>query len=513
MQAYISRILIAAAILLSSLFLGCEKDLPTYYEFDPYTFSSQDPEAGSWKPLLLSRPDQIAVPPPPEGDAYAAELAQARQATASLSAEAQAAVAYWSNNPLVRWNEIARELVSKYNLIPAPNADGSYGSPSAANPADYPFFPFSNPVYSCRAYAYWSAAQFDALIAVWHYKYVYNRPAPTTADDRIVAAWPSSGLPSYPADGATVAAVSEAILGAMFPLEKDFLAAKAAEHRQAMRWSGTQLESDLTAGEALGKAVAALFLGRAASDGTRNAGGNAGTTDSLRNAAQARWGWAWENLEQPQRPSGLAPLFGQVQLWCVPSVEIVRPPVPPAPGTPAFERDAEELRQIADNLSREQRRIANFWSDGLGTYTPPGHWNRLASEFVVQYQLNPVRTARTFAYLNMAMMDAGISCWDAKYYYYYPRPSQLMPGFKTILGIPNFPGYTSGHSTFSAAAATVLGHIFPAEANRCDAWAEEAALSRLYGGIHFRFDAEAGLEQGRRVASYSVAVARADGAE
>jgi membrane-associated phospholipid phosphatase len=88
-----------------------------------------------------------------------------------------------------------------------------------------------------------------------------------------------------------------------------------------------------------------------------------------------------------------------------------------------------------------------------------------------------------------------------------------MPGFKTILGIPNFPGYTSGHSTFSAAAATVLGHIFPAEAAQCDAWAEEAALSRLYGGIHFRFDAEVGLEQGRRVGSYSVAVARVDGAE
>jgi hypothetical protein len=58
--------------------------------------------------------------------------------------------------------------------------------------------------------------------------------------------------------------------------------------------------------------------------------------------------------------------------------------------------------------------------------------------------------------MNMAIVDAGISCWDAKYYYHYPRPIQVIPGFKTILGTPNFPAYTSGHSTFSAAAAEVL---------------------------------------------------------
>jgi membrane-associated phospholipid phosphatase len=113
----------------------------------------------------------------------------------------------------------------------------------------------------------------------------------------------------------------------------------------------------------------------------------------------------------------------------------------------------------------------------------------------------------------MAVMDAGISCWDAKYYYHYPRPSQAVPGFKTILGIPSFPSYTSGHSTFSAAAAVVLSHIFPSDRAALEAWAEEAALSRVYGGIHYRFDSEAGLTQGRAVAAYSVAVAQSDGAE
>jgi membrane-associated phospholipid phosphatase len=127
--------------------------------------------------------------------------------------------------------------------------------------------------------------------------------------------------------------------------------------------------------------------------------------------------------------------------------------------------------------------------------------------------MNPLRSARTFAYLNMAVMDAGISCWDAKYYYHYPRPIQAIPGFKTILGTPNFPSYTSGHSTFSAAAADVLSYIFPADAATFQAWAQEAGDSRIYAGIHYRFDATEGIAQGKAVAQYTLQKAQADGSD
>lgn len=110
-------------------------------------------------------------------------------------------------------------------------------------------------------------------------------------------------------------------------------------------------------------------------------------------------------------------------------------------------------------------------------------------------------------------MDAGISCWDAKYHYHYPRPIQTIPGFKTIVGTPNFPSYTSGHSAFSAAAATVLSHLFPAETAKCEKWANEAAESRIYGGIHYRFDAEVGITQGKAVAEYTLDKLKADGAD
>lgn len=164
-------------------------------------------------------------------------------------------------------------------------------------------------------------------------------------------------------------------------------------------------------------------------------------------------------------------------------------------------------------MKEEWRSIANFWQDGLGTYTPPGHWNKIALDYIIKYKLNPLRTTRTLAYINMAMMDAGISCWDAKYYYHFPRPIQTIPGYKTIAGTPNFPSYTSGHSVFSAAAATVLSYIFPEDAGTFNDWAVEAAVSRVYGGIHYRFDAEVGTEQGIEVAEFTVNKAVNDGAD
>jgi hypothetical protein len=89
----------------------------------------------------------------------------------------------------------------------------------------------------------------------------------------------------------------------------------------------------------------------------------------------------------------------------------------------------------------------------------------------------------------------------------------LDPTAKTAIGVPNFPAYTSGHSTFSGAAAATLGYLFPAHAAEVDAMKEEASISRLYGSIHFRSDIEVGKDHGKRVAGYTIKFARADGAD
>ncbi|HMQ48534.1 MAG TPA: phosphatase PAP2 family protein [Saprospiraceae bacterium] len=515
MKNIVSKIFAFSLLVISVFLSSCEKDLPTQANYLAYTYSKIDENGGSWTPVLLSSADQIAIPVPEAvgSSAFQEELAFVKSESSSLSGEQLDAVEYWTNNPALRWNEIALELIAKYNLIPGPNADDTYTLPNPANPGEVPYFPFAHPPYAVRALSYLSVAQFDGLISAWHYKYLYNRPSPGLADNSITAAYVENNIPSYPSDGAVIAAVSRDILSVMFPLEKDYLAERAEEHMSSLIWAGANVESDISAGAFIGEEVAKIALARASTDGMSKAQCPKPISDSLQAAAFDRFGWKWENIEIPARPVGLTPLFGQVKLWNVPNVEVVRPPVPPAPGSAEFEESVVALKNYADNMTEEWRAIANYWQDGLGTYTPPGHWNRYAKEYAIKYKLNPLRTVRVFAYLNMAMMDGGISCWDAKYYYHYPRPINLIPGYKTIAGTPNFPSYTSGHSVFSAAGAEVMTYMFPEEGSLFRDYAVEAAISRVYGGIHWIFDAEVGTTQGIEVASYTLDVAKADGAD
>ena len=494
--------------------VACNKELDLNNDIAAYQFATLDEDAGTWKPIVLASGDAVALEAPLDvtSSAYQTELADLKSATQNLSAEQLAAIEYWGANAAVRWNEIARELISKYNLPPAPNADGTYSAPNSMDPGTYPYFPFANPPYTCRAFAYLSTAQYDGLISAWHYKKAYNRPAPYTTDTSIPTALPTNSLPSYPSEDAVIATISQKVLTAMFPLEAEFIAQKAAEHRNSRTWAGMNTASDLVAGDSLGSRVAAVFLARAKGDGMKNAIGSPQIADSLATVAQTNFGWHWESMESPKRP-GMLPVFGKVKPWCLSDITVVRPGPPPALTSTEFQVAADELLNLSENLTNEQRRIAVYWGDGIDTYAPPGHWNRTAAELIVEKKMNPIRTVRTLAYLNMAVEDAGISCWDTKYFYHYPRPSQAIAGFKSLLGLPNFPSYTSGHSTFSGAAATVLGHIFPDYASEMTSLATEASESRIYGGIHYRFDCEVGLVVGQSIGNYAVAIAQVDGAE
>jgi hypothetical protein len=210
----------------------------------------------------------------------------------------------------------------------------------------------------------------------------------------------------------------------------------------------------------------------------------------------------------------MLPVFGKVKTFLFDSLTAVslRPGPPPSTGSEQMKKELEEVYQTTKNLSRDKIAIVHFWADGLATYTPPGHWNAIAADDFIPKKFSEVRWARNLALLNMAMMDAAIVCWDTKYYYFNPRPSQLDPRIKTLTGTPNFPSYMSGHSTFSAAAATVLGHILPDRATAYNAMAQEASLSRLYGGIHYRSDCETGLLVGKNIGNYAVSRAQTDGA-
>ncbi len=477
--------------------------------------SKTDIDAGIWKTILLSSPTEFPVPAPvaTSSPEYIAQLNEVKAWQQDLSAEEKRVVKYWSAGAVMRWNELLRELVAKHNLAPYQNPDGTYPFPNANNPLAYPLFPFANPPYAARAYAYVSTAQYDALVAAHHYKKQYNRAAPYKVDPSVKALVPESDLPSYPSEDAVVMGAAVETLKLLFPGDQDYIQQKADEHMRSRLIAGANVRSDLEAGAALGKQVAQKFVARARADRAGAAAGNAAQWKKLEDDIIATGETPWYSLELPKRPPML-PFFGKVRAFLFDSLTAIslRPPPPPLVKSELMAKETEEIFQFIKNPKRENIAIVHFWADGVGTYTPPGHWNAIAAEDFVKKNFSEVRWARNLALLNMALMDAAIVCWDTKYFYYNPRPTQLNPAIKTLTGIPNFPAYISGHSTFSGAAATILSYIVPERKTDYEAMAKEASLSRMYGGIHYRTDCEVGLVVGNNVGAYAVTRGQNDGA-
>ncbi len=190
-----------------------------------------------------------------------------------------------------------------------------------------------------------------------------------------------------------------------------------------------------------------------------------------------------------------------------------------------FYKDAFEVYTAVKDLTPEHRVIARFWSDDpMLSPTPPGHWISIALQVLEHEKAGPEQTADVLARLGVVLADSFIGCWDAKFRYDLVRPLTYIrrvidPKWEAILNTPPFPEYPSGHSTQSGAAADVLTNLFgdnfafedathaadglkPRPFPNFWAAAEEAGISRLYGGIHFRAAIERGLDQGRCIAGY-----------
>lgn len=511
---------ITGCLLLLTIFVvqqSCNKRLDEINaSYVPLNPANIDLNAGAWKPVLLAAPDEfpLSAPVASSSPGYVAELNEIKSWQQNITAQQKQLIQYWSAGSVLRWNEILRELVAKHNLPPYQKEDGTYPVPSAANPFAYPVFPFSNPPYAARAYAYVSAAQYDALVAAWHYKKLYNRAAPYKIDSSVNALIPKSDLPSYPSEDGAIIGVTVELLKLLFPADLSYIEQKAAENKLYRIIAGANVRSEIEAGEALGKAVAQKFTARARTDRAGTAGGTATQWAQLESQTAATGETPWISQESPKRPPML-PFFGKVKTFLFDSATLIsiRPPAPPSTSSEQFKTELAEDLYYSQHPTTERVKIVQFWADGVNTITPPGHWNLIAANAFVQSNFSEVRWARNFALLNMAMMDAAIACWDAKYLYFNPRPSQVNPDIKTLTGLPNFPSYTSGHSTFSGAAATILGYIIPAQANAFTEMANEASLSRLYAAIHYRSDIEQGLICGQRVGAFAVARAKGDGAD
>jgi hypothetical protein len=505
-------------LVLSIFFVACKKDIKEANLQYPFINPVRtDANAGTWRPILLTAANEFPCPAPQATTTadYVVQLNEIKSLQANISTVEKNTVNYWGAGAVLRWNEIMRALVAKHNIPPYQNPDGTYPVPNANNPLAYPTFPFANPPYAARAYAYLSAAQYDAVVACYFYKQMYNRAAPFVVDPNIKTLLPKSTLPSFPSEDATILGASVEILKLLFPGDQDFIQEKAEEHKRARLIAGVNVRSDLEAGEALGKLIATKFVQRARTDNAGAAVGNPTVWEAQKVAVESQGQIAWQSLETPARP-GMLPLFGNVKAFLFDSltmVNAIRPSAPPSTSSMQFNNELNEVFQITKNLSREQMRIAHYWADGINTFTPPGHWNYIAANEFANQSFSEARWARNLALLNMSLMDAAIVTWHTKYLYYNPRPSQMDSRIKSVTGVPNFPAYISGHSTFSAAAAEVLGYITPSRANAYTAMAREASESRLYGGIHYRSDCEQGLVTGKKVGALAVLKGRADGGE
>src|SRR2546421_3687028 len=257
----------------------------------------------------------------------------------------------------------------------------------------------------------------------------------------------------------------------------------------------------LTAGRrgmSAGKRIGAAVVRRAMHD----------NSDAKYEAQPPAGPWSWE----PTPPAYAPPLeegAGKWRPWFMSSPVPLRPAPPPRPGSRKFRVEVRDVYRISQTLTAKQREIAQYWADGPGTITPPGHWNQIAIGVVRAANLSGSQAARVFAILNTAQSDAFICAWDAKYFYWSVRPVTVIrrsidPNWLPLLPTPPFPSYVSGHATTSSAASTVLGPIFPRRARHLRWMAHQAAMSRLYAGIHYRSDNDAGLVLGKRAAQASL---------
>ncbi len=227
-----------------------------------------------------------------------------------------------------------------------------------------------------------------------------------------------------------------------------------------------------------------------------------------------------------QKP--LLPKWGQNRPFAIPTEGgCGLPPALDYSEDPAseFYRQGKEIYDISKSLTEEQKEIARFWSDDpMLSPTPPGHWVSILLQLFERDNMPVERQAELLAMLGMGIADGFIQCWRSKYEYDLVRPLTYIrrvidPKWEPLLITPPFPEYPSGHATQTGAAATVLAGLLGEDFAFDDAtyeddglptrhfgsfWqaAEEAGMSRMYGGIHFRAANENGLLQGRCVGAH-----------
>jgi membrane-associated phospholipid phosphatase len=430
-----------------------------------------EPGAGAWKTWVIASGREFRVPPPPSPAVSAEELDQLAQLTSARDHTALDRIAYWdTGGPPYRWSEIAVAEQLKN------------GTPWQI---------------SARNLALMHIAIYDATVAGWDSMYAYRRPRPSTVRPGLSIALRDPAYPAYPSAHAVAAGAASEVLAYLYPERAGEFREMAKEAAQSRVLAGVNYPSDAAAGLELGRKVAALVIERGKRDGT----------DAKWTGSVPKGPCLW-NGSNP-----ILPLAGTWTPWVLARQDEFRP------GPPIACDSAEKKMELAELEHFKRTPMTNnaamFWESAAGGLRAHQYWNEQLSRKALEYRLedDPPREARAFVLPFVALYDAGIACWDGKYTYWAIRPFQLDPQLTTVVSTPNHPSYPAAHACSSIAVARVLGYLFPRDAGMFAALADQAAESRIWAGIHYRSDIDAGRQVALGVAGKVIERAKQDGAD
>lgn len=418
----------------------------------PHSQAQIEPTAGTWKTWFITSGKAYRLLPPAS---YKAEIEQVLSPQQKLDSVGMQQIQYWNAGaPGYHWQDMMNKLWMY---------DTSYNG--------------------ALANMLLGTAIYDATVAAWDTKYVYNRPRPFAADKRVKIHGLKPESPSYPCEHSVAAGVAVTIIAHFYPALADSVNRMAQQLMASRVAAGMAFPSDTRAGFELGKKIAAIEIEH--------------TKDFVNKKA-----WDGKIPEGAQRWRGEDPMFplaGLNKTVVLTNASQFRPGPPPD-----FTKEMEEIK----NQKPTFRSMSNafFWAS-------QDFWGDQLTKKLFEYNLhlNPPKAAQLYAIAGVTAYDAFAACWDAKYAYWGIRPNQYDTTYQpVILVTPPFPGYPSGHAMMSGMFADIYSYFFPADSAYFQRKAKEAAESRFQAGIHFRTDNEVGLELGRKVAAAMIQKVKTD---
>lgn len=469
-------------------------------------------DPATWKPWHLASASQFRLPSPAAAKSATTkrELAQLLRFQKTRTPQRLQAIKKWTGQiAVVPWTDLLLQAFQSYRPRP----------PAAA----YDLAIFYTGLY-------------DAMVAACESRVAYatmTRPAPSKLDPRIKPAVKAMSGSTYASPEAAMAGAAEILIPYLFPDAPAAIYRQAANEAVSSRlWAGLSYRSDVQQGRLLGQKVARLVIDQSKKDGRATSTG----FPTVKPAGDGYW--------SPTAPAFEPPFGGPAGTWrpwlMTANDQFVNSLPGPSPyGSQAFMDQLMATLNTVKNETQAQRNIAFFWDDGPGTLTPPGRWISIAEDVIKEQRPSNEQAVRALALQSAAEADAGVGAWRIKYTSWSVRPIaaiwRLCDGGRTLcsedavradpsrapyrskwyspITTPAFPSYPSAHATFSGAASSVIAYLFPAAAAKVTALAEQAAQSRVYGGIHYPEDSRDGLVLGRMIGQLAIERAKSDGAQ